>query len=127
MIELDWYCEYWINIIYIIDYGIENVKVDGCIVVVVLNWVGIMFMFVEVEVVFIDGMSKWIFVLLCIMCGYKLLNDMELVEDWLWMYFQYELDLGVKVKDIEKVVIDFDFGMADIDWENNIYEMISDE
>jgi hypothetical protein len=127
MIELDWYREYWINTTHIIDYGIENVKEEGRTAVAVLNRAGIMPMPLEVEVVLTDGTSKRILVPLRIMRGHKPLNDMELAEDWPWTHPQYELDLGVKAKDIEKVVIDPDFGMADIDRENNTYEMISDE
>jgi len=126
-IELDWYREYWINTTHTIDYSIEMVETKGRNAVAVLNRVGIMPMPLVVEVVRTDGTSKRILVPLRIMRGHKPLGEMELAEDWPWTHPEYELDLGVKAKNIEKVVIDPDFGMADIKRDNNTYEMTSEK
>ncbi|NRA50673.1 MAG: M1 family metallopeptidase [Phaeodactylibacter sp.] len=126
-LELDWYKEYWVNSTHTIDYSVETIKSEGRSVVAVLKRVGVMPMPLTIEVVKTDGTSKRLMVPLRIMRGHKELDDMELKEDWPWTHPTYELDLGVKLKDIEKVVIDPDLGMADIDRDNNTYEVTSND
>ena len=92
---------------------------------VTLERIGLMPMPIDLYVTYEDDSVELFYIPLRMMWGEKpnpFKNiSREVLEDWAWAYptYEFEIDKGKKVKSI---LIDATKRMADIDWENNLWE-----
>jgi hypothetical protein len=123
-LELDWYNEYMINSTHTIDYAVEELTEtsDGS-TLVELEKVGTMPMPLDVQVRYSDGTEEWYHIPLRIMRGHKPLQEnnrrFTLLEDWPWTQARYSLILERPLDEVEEVIIDPSFHMADVHRDNN--------
>lgn len=121
-LELDWYKEYWVHTIHTIDYAVDTLMEAGGKTQIRLKKIGIMPMPLDLRVTTVDGKTMDYTIPLRIMRGHKpLTNGRKLAEDWPWTHPEYMLEIPLSLEEIQKVEIDPEFGMADIDRDNNIY------
>lgn len=114
-IHLDWYLNEWTQTLHTIDYGVKSV--DGN--TITLERIGLMPMPVDVEVTYTDGSTQSFNIPLRIMRGNKP-TSATVIESWGWAMPTYSFDTGKKV---QSVVIDKSTLMADVNLENNIFEV----
>jgi hypothetical protein len=125
-IELDWYFDYWVNTIHTIDYGIDTVLTNESETVVQLERVGMMPMPLDVVVTKTDGTQIMYYIPLGIMRGEKPNEtgmEREIMKDWFWTHPKYELVLDLAKDEITSIEIDPSNRMADIDRENNTFNI----
>lgn len=122
-LELDWYFEFWVNTTKHIDYGIDTLQEDGVKTIVTLHKYGEMPMPLDIKVTLIDGVEIWYNIPLLMMHGYKEQEhpSWNLMPYWQWTNRTYDLTLNFKMEDIEKIEIDPEYKVADIDLENNVW------
>ena len=114
-IHLDWYLNEWIQTTHTIDYGVKSVNGTE----VTLERIGQMPMPVDVEVTYIDGSTERYNIPLRVMRGNKP-TSATVLEDWAWAHPTYRFKTS---KTIKSVVIDSSKLMADINDDNNIFEV----
>lgn len=124
--QLDWYLTDWTMTTNTIDYGIKKVETsENHKTRVTLERIGLMPMPIDLYVTYEDDSVELFYIPLRMMWGEKpnpFKNiSREVLEDWAWAYptYEFEIDKGKKVKSI---LIDATKRMADIDWENNLWE-----
>ncbi len=127
-IELDWYKEYFVHSTRTIDYSIQSVEAaKKKQTKVVLNRIGDFIMPIDLVVEYKDGSKELFNIPLRIMRGNKPQEDQRskftLLEDWPWTHPSYEFMIPRKQKDIVSIEIDPTHRMADINKENNIFEI----
>ncbi|MCB0761020.1 MAG: M1 family metallopeptidase [Flavobacteriales bacterium] len=124
-IELDWYFEYFVNTTKTIDYGIQQVYGQDGHTMVTLQRVGLMPMPVDVTITMRNGSTETINIPMRIMRGNRPLKSGEtLAEDWPWTNPTYELILDRPITEIERIEIDANRGMADVDRSNNTFTLM---
>ncbi|WP_258098339.1 M1 family metallopeptidase [Marinoscillum pacificum] len=125
-IELDWYYEYWVNTTKTIDYGVKSVVANDKSSTITLERVDLMPMPIDVVITKTDGTQIMYYMPLTIMRGEKP-NESGLeritLKDWPWTHPTYSFDVNIPVSDIAKIEIDPEQRMADINKENNVYEL----
>jgi len=114
-IHLDWYLNEWIQTTHTIDYGVK--KVNGT--EVTLERIGQMPMPVDVDVTYVDGSTESFNIPLRVMRGNKP-TAATVLEDWAWAHPTYTFQTA---KTIQSVVIDNSKLMADVNDDNNIFEV----
>jgi hypothetical protein len=114
-IHLDWYLNEWTQTTHTIDYAIK--AVDGK--QITLERIGKMPMPIDVEVSYADGSKEAFNIPLRMMRGNKP-TDATVLEDWAWAYPTYTFTTS---KTVTAVAIDTSKLMADIDDENNFFEV----
>ncbi|MDZ7692149.1 MAG: M1 family metallopeptidase [Balneolaceae bacterium] len=124
---LDWYYEYFIETTKTIDYGIKNVVGKGDSTFVTLKREDLMPMPIDLTVEYSDGSLEQFYIPLRIMRGEKP-NENPGIErttltDWPWVYPTYTLGIPESAESISRIVIDPTGRMADINRENNAFEM----
>ena len=128
---LDWYYEYWVETTKTIDYEVTSVQDSDNGSVATLSRIGLMPMPLDVEVEFTDGSIKHYYIPMRIMWGEKENEfpdvEREIVEDWPWVFPEYELSIERPVADIARIEIDPSGRMADIDRANNVWELNNDD
>jgi hypothetical protein len=126
-LELDWYLDYFIASTKTIDYGIKNVEAEGGKTKITLERVGQMPMPLDVVVTYLDGSQEMVYLPLVIMRGEKPsepgLPKRVLTEKWPWTNFSKEVILARPISEIKTVEIDPSRRMADINRENNKFEI----
>jgi aminopeptidase N len=126
-LELDWYLDYFIASTKTIDYGIKNVEAEGEKTKITLERVGQMPMPLDVVVTYLDGSQEMVYLPLVIMRGEKPsepgLPERVLTEKWPWTNFSKEVILARPISEIKTVEIDPSRKMADINRENNKFEI----
>ncbi|MEH0154955.1 M1 family metallopeptidase [Limibacter armeniacum] len=124
-LELDWYNEYFVYTTKTIDYGIKNVNIKGNDTYITLERVGKMPMPIDLLVEYEDGSSEMFYIPLQIMRGEKANEDESInrtvKEDWPWTHPHYTIE--VKGKAVKSATIDPSGRMADVDQENNTYQI----
>ncbi|KQC32347.1 peptidase M1 [Nonlabens sp. YIK11] len=125
--ELDWYLIDWTQTTNTIDYAIDDLKDVNGVATVSLSRKGLMPMPLDIQVTMNDGTSKMYYVPLEFMYNQKKVPaDWTVAADWAWAYPTYELQLsGLSKKDISNVTIDPKNMMADVDRENNKYQVFT--
>jgi len=124
-LELDWYIEYFVNTTKTIDYGINSVKkINRKQVLISLEKFGKMPMPVDLLITKKDGSKHYYTIPLRIMRGAKTSEGenkvkYQVLEDWPWTNAEYSLTLDIKYKNIAKIEIDPEYGMIDVNIENN--------
>ena len=114
-IHLDWYLNEWIQTTHTIDYGVKTVNGTE----VTLERIGQMPMPVDVDVTYVDGSTESFNIPLRVMRGNKP-TAATVLEDWAWAHPTYTFQT---VKTIQSVVIDNSKLMADVNDDNNIFEV----
>jgi len=114
-IHLDWYLNEWTQTIHTIDYGIK--AVDGKNIT--LERIGQMPMPIDVEVTYTDGSIENFNIPLRMMRGNKP-TSATILEDWAWANPVYSFEV---FKNVKFVVLDKSKLMADIDHDNNTFEV----
>lgn len=124
-LELAWYFEYWINSTKTIDYRIKSAKGNADSTHITLERKGHMIMPIDLLVTYDDGTEELYNIPLRIMRGHKpVSSQMKVSEDWPWTNPTYDLSLAVSIKKIKSLQIDPAQQMADINRENNYYQVI---
>ena len=114
-IHLDWYLNEWTQTTHTIDYGIKSVEGKS----ITLERIGQMPMPMDVEVIYTDGSKESFNIPLRMMRGNKP-TSATVLEDWTWAHPTYTFATSKEVKSVE---IDTSKLMADINLENNIFEV----
>lgn len=124
--ELDWYLTDFAQTTNTIDYGVKEVKAgDNHKTEITLERIGLMPMPLDIYVSYEDDSVELFYVPLRMMWGEKpnpFTNiERTTLKDWAWAYptYTFEIDKGKKVKSI---MIDATQRMADVDWDNNLWE-----
>jgi len=121
---LDWFLLDWIGSTKHLDYAIVNVTEEDDLVNIELANINQRPMPVEVVVTYKNGDSERYYIPLRIMRGDKVFTD-EVVttqlQDWPWTNPTYSIELKAKLSEIEKIELDPDRGMVDIDYSNNLW------
>lgn len=125
-LELDWFREYRVNTLHVIDYGIKSVAdADGKTKVTLVKTGG-MPMPLDVLVTYKDGTAEMFNIALRIMRGNKPQEDAAvkytLLEDWPWTNPEYEMELPVGKDRISKIQIDPSGRLADVNPGDNTWE-----
>ncbi|MEO9570540.1 MAG: M1 family metallopeptidase [Polaribacter sp.] len=114
-IHLGWYLNEWTQTLHTIDYGIKSVEGNK----ITLERIGQMPMPIDVEVTFTDGSKESFNIPLELMRGSKP-TDATVLKDWGWAYPTYSFTTS---KTIKTVAIDKSLLMADVNLENNVFEV----
>lgn len=114
-LHLDWYLNEWAQTTHTIDYGIKSVVGKE----ITIERIGKMPMPMDITVTYADDSTETFNIPLRMMRGNKP-TDATILEDWTWSHPSYSFSV---TKDIKKVEIDNSQLMADIDRENNVYEI----
>jgi hypothetical protein len=129
-LELDWYLDYFIASTKTIDYGIKSVEADGEKTKISLERIGQMPMPLDVVVTYQDGSQETVYLPLVIMRGGKPAEngkpDRVLTEKWSWTDYTKEVVLAKPISEIKSVEIDPSMRLADINRENNKFEVSLD-
>ena len=123
---LDWYYEYFVQTTKTVDYGITLVSGNESSTTVDLSKVGLMPMPLDVIVEYADGSKEYFYIPLRMMRGEKP-NEFELertiLEDWTWVTPSYSFEIPTPSSKVNSVTIDPSKRLADINPENNTYEL----
>ena len=114
-LNLDWYLNEWTQTTHTIDYGVKSV--DG--MTVSLERIGQMPMPIDVEVMYVDGTKEAFNIPLSLMRGNKP-TSAKVLSDWSWANPNYTFNVSKAVK---SVTIDTSKLMADVNSENNVFEV----
>jgi len=114
-IHLDWYLNEWTQTLHTIDYGIKSV--DGK--TITLERIGLMPMPIDLDVTYTDGSKESFNIPLRIMRGNKP-TSATIIESWGWAMPTYSFNASKTVKSVE---IDKSKLMADINTENNVFDV----
>ena len=133
-IQLDWYLEYWIHRTSKIDYAIDSLwqEQDGpAATAVQLVRVEEMPFPIDVELRLIDGRRYLYHIPLRIMFGHRPLekgqyDGVQLLDDWPWTNPYYVMKLPFREEEIQAIIIDPQYKMADIRRNNNVLIVNSD-
>ncbi len=125
---LDWYYEYFVQTTKTIDYGLESVLGDNDKTVVNLERIELMPMPLDIVVEYADGSSELYYIPLRMMRGEKPAeNNMErtVLEDWPWVDPEYNFTIAKPASEIKQITIDPSQRLADINRENNSFDVAS--
>ena len=124
--ELDWYLTDWTQTTNTIDYGIKNIVSEKEKTPITLERNGLMPMPIDIKVTYEDGTTDNFYIPLQMMRTNKpnprLNESWNVLPDWAWAYPNYSFILK-KEKKIKSIVIDASSLMADINLENNTYNL----
>lgn len=125
-LELDWYKEDWVNTTNTIDYAIDTVFAEGRKTTkVVIGRKGRMAMPLDIVVTYDNGEKEIFYAPLESMRGEKPAENAvnrTVLPDHRWVDPTYEFDIPERAKNIVKIEIDPSQRMADVEWENNVWE-----
>ncbi|MFN1835705.1 M1 family metallopeptidase [Balneola sp. MJW-20] len=125
---LDWYYEYFVQTTKKIDYTVGSVVGDANKTVVELKREELTPMPLDVMVEYTDGSSELFYIPLRIMRGEKPNEyDMErtVLDDWMWVYPSYNMTINRPASEISRIMIDPSERMADVNPENNLFDVQS--
>lgn len=125
--ELGWYLTDWTQTTNTIDYGIKSVVADGEKTKITMERIGEMPMPLDILVVSTDGTQETFYVPIRMMYGEKENPYPNLkrtvLEDWPWAYPTYEFTVEMPLEKVQAIMIDPSQLMADVDGENNVYQV----
>jgi hypothetical protein len=124
--ELDWYLMDWTQTTNTIDYGIKNVIADEGKTTITIKRNGLMPMPIDVKVTYEDGEVDNFYIPLQMMRADKpnpySYGSWIVLSDWAWANPNYSF-IVKRNKKVKRVVIDSSGLMADINLENNTYNL----
>lgn len=125
-LELDWYKEYRVNTLHVVDYAIESVTDNSGKAVVKLRRTGGMPMPLDIKITYTDGSQEIFNIPLDIMRGNKPGEEdgvkFTVLPDWPWTHPEYEMIPGAEATRIQKIEIDPSGRMADINVKDNMWQ-----
>ncbi len=123
-IQLDWYLTDWTKTTNTIDYGITAVEKKKKNTQITLQRLGLMPMPIEVLVSFKDNSTQLFYIPLQMMRGQKPVDKpTQILKDWAWAYPTYTFSIPNKKSAIKSIQLNPTKKMADINVENDIYNM----
>lgn len=126
-LQLDWYLTDWTKTTNTIDYSIKTVSKDTNKTQITLQRLGIMPMPLDIEVTYVDDTKAQFYIPLRMMLGKKPTADTTLVlSDWAWAYPTYNFEIDTSKREIKSITIDPKELMADINRENNTFNVGTD-
>ena len=124
--ELDWYLTDWTQTTNTIDYGIKEVLLENTKTKVSLERLGLMPMPIDINVIYEDGSVENFYIPLQMMRADKPnpnpSQKWTVLPDWNWANPTYDFMI-VNDKKIKSIIIDASKLMADINLNNNTYEL----
>jgi aminopeptidase N len=114
-LELDWYFIDFAQTTNTIDYGVKSVE-DSTIV---LERIGLMPMPIDLTVSYTDGSKEEFYIPLQMMRGEKP-TTATVLKDWAWAMPEYTFEAS---KPVQSVEIDTSQMMADVNRENNVFNL----
>jgi hypothetical protein len=124
--ELDWYLTDWTQTTNTIDYGIKEVLLENTKTKVSLERLGLMPMPIDINVIYEDGSVENFYIPLEMMRADKPKPNPSqkwtVLPDWNWANPTYDFMI-VNDKKIKSIIIDASKLMADINLNNNTYEL----
>ena len=124
--ELDWYLTDWTQTTNTIDYGIKEVLLENTKTKVSLERLGLMPMPIDINVIYEDGSVENFYIPLEMMRADKPnpnpSQKWTVLPDWNWANPTYDFMI-VNDKKIKSIIIDASKLMADINLNNNTYEL----
>lgn len=120
-LQLDWYYHQWVETTKLIDYGIREVEAGKNNTRVHIERLGTMSMPLKVRLYLRNEVVMNYYIPTAEQYGPYPENDHKSQSPWPWTHPDYILNLPVEFKDIEKIVIDEDGFLADINRSNNTY------
>ena len=124
-IQLRWYLTDWTQTTNTIDYGVSGIEALENTTQINIERIGLMPMPLDVLVQYKDGTQEMHYVPITLMRGekenpYYLPWNVE--KDWSWASPKYSFSVDRKAEDIELIIIDPSYYMADIDRDNNTFQ-----
>ena len=124
--ELDWYLMDWTQTTNTIDYGIKEVLTEENSTTITLERIGLMPMPIDIQVTQEDGSVSNFYIPLQMMRANKPNPDPKknwsILPDWAWAYPTYSFVIKNNKK-IKSIKIDASELMADINLDNNKYDV----
>ncbi|WP_370390291.1 M1 family metallopeptidase [uncultured Winogradskyella sp.] len=114
-LELDWYFIDFAQTTNTVDYGVKSVE-DSTIV---LERIGLMPMPIDLTVSYTDGSKEEFYIPLQMMRGEKP-TTATVLKDWAWAMPEYTFEAS---KPVQSVEIDTSQMMADVNRENNVFNL----
>jgi hypothetical protein len=125
--QLDWYLTDWTQTTNTIDYGIKEVAEKGDGTEITLERLSNMPMPMDILVVYTDGSQETFYAPLRMMRGEKENPYPQLqrtvLPDWPWAFPTYSFEINRPKSEITAVVLDPSQLMADVNAENNIWQV----
>lgn len=125
--NLDWYLTDWTQTTNTIDYGIKTIVENGNNTTISLERIGRMPMPIDLLIEYTDGTKESFYIPLRMMSFVKDNPNPEIkrtvLNDWTWGNPNYEFTLLAPKNTIKKITIDRSGLMADVNSENNSYEL----
>jgi aminopeptidase N len=124
-IQLRWYLTDWTQTTNTIDYAVSDIVGQENTTQINLERKGLMPMPLDVLVRYKDGTQEMHYIPITLMRGekenpYALPWNIE--QDWSWANPKYSFSVAHKAEEIELIIIDPTYYMADLDRENNTYQ-----
>ena len=124
--ELDWYLMDWTQTTNTIDYGVKEVVSEGNKATISLERIGLMPMPIDINVTYDDGSTGNFYIPLQMMRAEKPNpnpnQEWTVLPDWAWANPAYEFEIN-NDKKIKNITIDASQLMADINLDNNTFEL----
>ena len=110
-LQLEWYLNYWVSTVNVIDYAVTAIEEQK----IILERKGSMPMPIDLSVTYQDGSTEDFNIPLQMMYGHKP-TGAKVLDSWSWVNPSYSFSTEKKIKSVQ---IDPKKLMADIDRENN--------
>lgn len=123
-IQLRWYLTDWTQTTNKIDYAIEGVVPEESGTQINLKRIGLMPMPLDILVRYKDGSQEFYYVPITLMRGEKdnpYDAPWHVEKDWSWSNPNYTLSIDRKTEEIDMIIIDPTYYMADVDRNNNTF------
>lgn len=122
--ELNWYLEDMTMTTKTVDYGIKEVSETDNGTEISLERIGLTPMPIDLYVRYEDNSLELLHIPLRMMHGVKdneLNIERSVLEEWTWAHPTYQFTLK-RDKAVKSIAIDVTGRMADVDWDNNVYQ-----
>lgn len=122
--ELNWYLEDMTMTTKTVDYGIKEVNETDNGTEISLERIGLIPMPIDLYVRYEDNSLELLHIPLRMMHGVKdneLNIERSVLKEWTWAHPTYQFTLK-RDKAVKSIAIDVTGRMADVDWDNNVYQ-----
>lgn len=123
--ELGWYLEDWTMTTKTVDYGIKEVQKTEEGITITLERIGEIPMPIDLYIRYEDNSLELLHIPLRMIYGIKENEfdvERKILEEWTWAHPTYNLTLDSE-KEVKSIVIDATGRMADIDLDNNVFQI----
>lgn len=122
--ELKWYLEDMTMTTKTVDYGIKEVSETDNGMEITLERIGMIPMPIDLYVRYEDNSLELLHIPLRMMHGVKdneVNIERSILDEWTWAHPTYQFNLK-RDKAVKSIAIDVTGRMADVDWDNNVYQ-----